>query len=155
MSPVKEGKYLLPGANRRPADVLIHSWDGGCDAALDITVVHPLQADFVSGAATTAGFALDQAHARKMRGSAEECKAQGISFLPVAVESLGGWHALAVSQVKKIASAMARQEGRQEGEVIGHAFQRLATILQKGNAKILLNRIPSWAPGRTDGDFDV
>ena len=53
LSPVKEGRHLLPGANRRPADILIHSWDGGCDAALDVTVVHPLQTEFVSGAALT------------------------------------------------------------------------------------------------------
>ena len=89
-----------------------------------------------------------------MRGATEDCRSQGISFLLVAVESLGGWHGIAVAQVKKIASALARQEGRQEGEVIGHAFQRLATILQKGNARILLNRIPSWAQGHIDGDID-
>ena len=89
-----------------------------------------------------------------MRGAAKDCRSQGISFLPVAVESLGGWHGIAVAQVKKIASALARQEGRQEGEVIGHAFQRLAIILQKGNARILLNRLPHWTQGQIDGDFD-
>ena len=154
LGPVKEGRYLLPGANRRPADVLIHSWDSGCDAALDLTVVHPLQADFVAGAAANPGFALSQAFDRKMRSAADDCRAQGISFLPMAVESLGGWHEVAVNQVKKLASALARQEGRQEGEVVAHAFQRLAIILQKGNAKILLNRIPHSTGGPVDGDYD-
>ena len=46
------------------------------------------------------------------------------------------------------------QEGRQEGEVVAHAFQRLAIILQKGNAKILLNRIPHSTGGPIDGDYD-
>ena len=67
---------------------------------------------------------------------------------------MGGWHEVAVNQVKKLASALARQEGRQEGEVVAHAFQRLAIILQKGNAKILLNRIHHSTGGPIDGDYD-
>ena len=108
----------------------------------------------MAGAAANPGFALSQAFDRKMRSAADDCRAQGISFLPMAVESLGGWHEVAVNQVKKLASALALQEGRQEGEVVAHAFQRLAIILQKGNAKILLNRIPHSTGGPVDGDYD-
>ena len=36
---MKEGRFLLPGNDRRPADVLVPHWVGGKDAALDITVV--------------------------------------------------------------------------------------------------------------------
>ena len=42
LSPIKEGRFLLPGADRRPADVLLPSWEGGRDAALDVTVVNSL-----------------------------------------------------------------------------------------------------------------
>ena len=38
LGPVKEGRFLLPGQDRRPADVLLPYWNGGKDAALDVTV---------------------------------------------------------------------------------------------------------------------
>ena len=42
LAPTKEGRFLLPGDDRRPADVFIPYWAGGRDAALDVTVVNPL-----------------------------------------------------------------------------------------------------------------
>ena len=92
LGPVKEGRFLLPGADRRPADVFLPNWAGGRDAALDVTVVNPLQDATVAGAAETAGHALSFAYERKMTAAAEDCQQQGINFLPLAAESLGGWH---------------------------------------------------------------
>ena len=42
-TPQKEGRALLPGNNQRPADIFIPRWAGDRDAALDVTVTHPLQ----------------------------------------------------------------------------------------------------------------
>ena len=114
LSPIKEGRFLLPGADRRPADVLLPSWEGGRDAALDVTVVNSLQEAMVEDSATRPGSALDKAYDRKMRGAAEDCLAQGIVFLPLAAEALGGWHEMAVNKVKKLASAVARQTGQED-----------------------------------------
>ena len=71
LSPVKEGRGLLPGTGRRPADIFIRSWAGGRDAALDVTVIHPLQNATRRGAATTPGHALTTAYERKMREAEE------------------------------------------------------------------------------------
>ena len=73
LGPVKEGRFLLPGADRRPADVLLPNWAGGRDAALDVTVLNPLQDATVVGAAATAGHALTCAYERKMTAAAEDC----------------------------------------------------------------------------------
>ena len=43
LAPMKEGRALLPGTDKRPADIFIPHWAGGLDAALDVTVTHPLQ----------------------------------------------------------------------------------------------------------------
>ena len=43
LGPVKEGRFLLPGRDARPADLLLPRWSGGQDAALDVTVVSALQ----------------------------------------------------------------------------------------------------------------
>ena len=43
LGPRKEPAGLLPGSDDRPADVLLPFWANGKDAALDISVVNPLQ----------------------------------------------------------------------------------------------------------------
>ena len=97
---------MLLGEDRRPANVLIPNWAGGRDAALDATVVNPPKGALVAEATTTPGLALTFAFRRKMSGAEEDCRRQGISFLPLAAESLGGWHSVAEAEVRKIAAAL-------------------------------------------------
>lgn len=47
----------------------------------------------------------------------------------------------AVDAIKGVARAMARNQGRELGEVTRHTFQRFSLALQKGNAAILANRV--------------
>ena len=91
LGPPKEGRYLLPGTSAWPADLLIPRWCGGKDGALDMTVTSPLAKSNVVGAAGKAGAALDKAFNRKVQGAAEACRQQGIMFIPVAAETLGGF----------------------------------------------------------------
>ena len=62
------------------------------DAALDITVTHSLQEATRTGAATTPWFALNQAYAGKVAGAGELCRQEGLVFICLAAESLGGLH---------------------------------------------------------------
>ena len=151
LGPVKEGRFLIPGADRRPADILVPNWAGGRDAALDVTVVTPLQSATMAEAATTPGHSLNFAYERKVRGSEEDCRRQGIAFLPIVVESFGGWHVLAEGEVKKLGAALARQNGQEEGEVLRHLWGRLGILLQRGNAAILGNRLPTHPAPAVDG----
>ena len=66
LGPTREDRALIPGSNTKPADVLIPSWTGGKDTALDITVVNPLQVALVSRAAITPGQALTHHYNEKM-----------------------------------------------------------------------------------------
>ena len=142
LGPTKEGRALLPGEGGKPADVFLPHWAGGKDAALDVTVVNPLQDALVQGAATTPGHALEVAHKRKLDKSWEACNLQGISFIPVAVESLGGWHKSAISEVKKLGCAKARQLGEEESVEVQRLFQKLSVALMRGNCALLNNRAP-------------
>ena len=151
LGPIKEGRFLLPGSDARPADVLIPHWTKGKDTALDITVVNPLQAALVNQAATIPGHALTYAHNRKMAQAGEECRREGLVFIPMAMETLGGWHDSTVSQVKKVGSALARQTGQEESEAIKHLAQRLSVLLAKANSALLLNRIPTFPNAETNG----
>ena len=60
----------------------------------------------------------------------------------LAVESLGAWHKMAISKVKKLGSALARHTG-EETTTIRHLFQQLSIALAKGNVALFNNRIPS------------
>ena len=151
LGPSKEGRFLLPGADRRPADILVPLCAGGRDAAFDVTVVHPLQDATVVRAATEPGHALNFAHDRKLRGAEEDCRQQGIAFLPLVAESLGGWHPCAEREVRKLGSALARHTGQLEGEAIAHLWGRLGILLQRGNAAILGNRVPNFPQAEVDG----
>ena len=129
--------------------MFIPSLAGGLDAGLDVTVVNPLQAALVVGAAATPGHAPNHRYATKMSGSAEDCRLEGIQFLPVVVETLGGWDESAVKQVKKLAAARARHSGQEEA--LWHAITRLSILLMKGNAAILSKRVHNFCPANVDG----
>ena len=142
LAPAKEGRFLLPGEGGRPADILIPGWSNGRDAALDVTVINPLQDSQVRGAATTPGHAYNGAHKRKLDKSWEPCHRQGITFLPLAVESLGAWHPSAVAEVKRLGSALARHTGEEESSTICRLFQKLSVCLVRGSAALFNNRSP-------------
>ena len=69
------------------------------------------------------------------------------------VETLGGWHPKAELQIKKLARAQARTTGKDEDEAIRHLFQRLSVLLVKGNAALLVNRIPSHPLPAINGEL--
>ena len=151
LGPTKEDRALIPGSEARPADVLIPNWTSGKDTALDVTVVNPLQTGLVNQAAVHPGHALVSRFKEKMTKHGEACRRAGMAFLPLPVETLGGWHEQAEKQIKRLGVALARQTGQDEAEKTRHLFQRLAVLLVKGNAALFHNRIPSHPGPEIDG----
>ena len=153
LAPTKEGRALLPGTNARPADVFLPHWSNGKDTAWDVTVVNPLQQELVDTAATTAGHALSYAFNWKVSrgGVGAACQREGIVFLPLPVETLGGWHETAVQQIRKLAAALSRQTGEEESVATSHLYQKLSIHLMKGNSALLLNRIPTFPANHING----
>ena len=66
-------------------------------------------------------------------------------------ESFGDWHNVAERKVKKLGAALARHTGQEEGEAISHLWGRLGVLLQKGNAAILGNGVPTFPGAMIDG----
>ena len=93
------------------------------------------------------------AYGNKVRGAGEACRRQGIAFLPMVVESFGGWHEVAEREVRKLGAALARHTGQEESEAIGHLWGRLGVLVQRGNAAILGNRVPSLPDPLIDGNL--
>ena len=125
LAPIREAPHLLPGSVARPGDLLIRRWVDGKD-----------------GAIAAAGGALEKAFKRKVEGAAQACQEQGISFLPVAVETLGGFHKVAVEQTKRIGAALSRHQGIEENIATKQLFQRMSLTLMRGNAAMIMSRRP-------------
>ena len=119
---------------------MIRRWLNGKDGAIDVTVTTPLASSNVAGAAAEAGASLTKACMRKTRDTADACRREGLVFLPFALETLGGFHSGAVTQVKLLASALARSRGSEEGEATSQLFGRLSLNLMRGNALMLSSR---------------
>ena len=81
----------------------------------------------------------------------DPCREAGISFFPLPVNTLEAWSASMLEQVKRMGSALARNRGEDESEVIRHISQRVAVVLVKLNASMLLNRAPQNTPTNIDG----
>ena len=83
LGPTREDRALLPGTEAKPADILLPGWSGGKDTALDITVVNPLQTQFINQSAAVAGHALRKAYERKMQRYGDSCKQGCIKLVSV------------------------------------------------------------------------
>ena len=98
LAPRKEVPSLIPGSQHRPADVYLPCWKGGRPAALDITVISTMRQSTIQPAADNQGHALFVAETRKFATHGPACQAVGISFIPLAIETLDGncrnhlWH---------------------------------------------------------------
>lgn len=154
LGPVREPDGLLPGSDDRPADVLIPVWSGGRDTALDFTVVNPLQEALVTAASESGSSAVEHAHQLKLRKYGERCEGEGITFLPLAVDTLGGWHPEALDVITRLGRQLARNVGKLDEEVVRHLRQRLGVLLVRDNVAMLCARTPTFPPAAVDGDDD-
>ena len=85
---------------------------------------------------------MERAFNRKVQGAAQACQEQGIAFLPIPMETLGGFHKVAFEQVRRIGAAVARHQGIEEHVATKQLFQRLSVTLMRGNAALLMSRRP-------------
>ena len=153
LAPQKEVRGLLPGTDLRPADILIPRWTAGRDTALDVTIIHPFQQATCDREANDPGFSLRYAYDNKMRGTAELCRQQGIEFLPIVANSLGGWHNEALHQFRKLGSALSRNTGTDESVCVGQVIMKNSLLLQKGLCALILNRSPNLPPPPISGSM--
>ena len=73
----------------------------------------------------------------KIRQHFDNCRAQGIAFKPLVVETFGAWDADALKHLKLLARHTARRRGKNDSQAIKYFFQRLSVALQRGNAALL------------------
>ena len=125
LAPRKEVPSLIPGTSSRPADIFFPNWCRGHSAALDVTMISTLQSLTLVGAVATQGHALRVEEERKMATHNEACLSVGVVFIPLVVESLGGWSEEAVHNITRIGRLLWQCTGAPPTETTRHLFQRL------------------------------
>ena len=154
LGPLKEPDGLLPGSDDRPGDIVLPFWDNGRDVCLDVTVVSPQQAALVQQAAREGGgdAAVNHAFKAKMRKYEDRCAAEGLAFLPLAVDSYGGWHTRSLEALTKLGRQVARVVGKREDEAVMQLRQRAAVLHIRDSVEMIRSRSPNMVPAEIDGD---
>ena len=130
---------------RRPADVYLPRWRSGPPAAWDFAVTSGLRMDLQAAAASGADAVTSryEGFKRSHQDTHEECQAQGITFIPMVVEAVGGaWGKMARcvwSELAKI-SCLATGELMTESTCAIMLQQRLSMTLHRENARACLKR---------------
>ena len=71
-------------------------------------MVNPLQGALVRRSAVA------HAHTVKLRKYEERCAVEGITFILIAVDTLGGWHPTALETIAKLGRQLARNVGKED-----------------------------------------
>jgi hypothetical protein len=130
---------------------MLPHYANGKALVLDITVVNAQQAALVRRVAKDGGAAVAEAHTQKLRKYEDRCRAEGLVFAPLAVESFGGWHPTALDSLSKLGRQLARVVGRGEDETVLHLKQRLGVLLVRDTMQMVQSRAPEHTPPEVDG----
>ena len=158
-NPTLEQSHLLPprpddpsGSNlRRPADVYLPSWAYGSPAAFDLAITSPQRQEVLAQASRERGAAAAQYEDRKRSylNTAEECRQQGILFVPLVAETSGGWGSNSLAVLQKMAKRMSGRAGvSTDGRaVLPQLLERLCITIRAAKARAVLRRAGCFAPG--------
>jgi hypothetical protein len=134
-----EVTHLFPGSGRRPGDIVIENFENDRTLILDVTVVNsqcvacrtaaPMHANF-------AEFAIAQADKRKDVAVLKFCENNNKEFLPLVVESYGGWSEGAQVFFEDLVQRHVQANGRVFSRQLAYFYQTLSLTLQRNNARI-------------------
>ena len=132
-------------SGRRPADVYIPRWRAGPPAAWDFAVTSGMQLDVLADTIRDPDAALTrhEDHKCSHQGTRNMCQAQGITFIPMVMEAVGGgWGSVARGVWSALAKTSALATGEQQTESTCAIFlrQRLSMTLHRENARACAKR---------------
>ena len=139
LSPVREPRFLLPGVDRRPADLMIRHWSRqGSDTLIDCVISSSLRQDTLSR--YEAGTVGRLAHERKVQQVGGAVNRLNMEFLPFSLESLGTLTQTAINIVTKLGRDRAIRNGGDQDKSVNNAFIQISVTLQKCNSDMFLNK---------------
>ena len=135
-------------SRRRPADVYLPRWSSGGPAALDFAITSGLQIGSLASTAAdgTAPTSTYENRKRDHLRTEALCRDEGLSFVPMVAEGVGGgWSTAGQAVWKSCAHAIANISGEHRNAVAEQIFQTLSITIHKEGARAVLRRL-SAAP---------
>ena len=132
-------------SSRRPADVYIPRWWAGPPAAWDFAVTSGLRADKLRASALDGSVAEShyEGFKRGYLGTKDLCQAEGMAFIPMIIEAVGGgWGSEAAKVWAELAKTIALATGEPRAIISSRLLQSLAIRLHRENARAILRRSP-------------
>ena len=138
---VIEKKNQIEGSRAKPGDITVQQYHRGfASSAFDVTISHPLQKKFIEIAMEEAGMAAKGAHDRKVIKSLQECKDEGIHFVPLAWESIGGATETVHETIRKWTELEGARGGYPAYLIRRNLYSQISCCLQRH-----LTQIVSWS----------
>jgi hypothetical protein len=140
---VIEQKNQITGSNKKPGDITVQQYHRGFSStAFDVTVTHPLQKKFIEVATGVAGWAAQEAHDKKLQKHLEDCKNDGLQFVPLAWESTGGATETVHATLMKWTALEADRGGYPLAVIRQTLFAQVSCCLQRHLAQAVFDRQP-------------
>ena len=92
LAPYREVAALLAGSEDCPTDVFLRGWSTGKSTCLHFRATKALQVSTLKGCVEDVAFTVDRRVATKLHKYKERCEAKGLAYIPLAIETFGGWH---------------------------------------------------------------
>jgi hypothetical protein len=141
LSPIVEPAHIL-ALGLKP-DIFLPDFSLGKGAMCDVAVTDPTQKKFRKEAADNPLTAAEKyAIQEKESKYKEACESHGWSFHPLVVETTGGWCKSAQEIFSTIAGRIASRTNTPCNTALSQLYQRLAIILQRANANMIIERLP-------------
>ncbi len=139
---VQREQRVQCGSKKKPADTLVWGWRGADACAQDWAVVHPMTKSGLSSKKLDPYTAVCSAEARKRRAESAMCEDAGVEFLPLAMDTFGGFGPSAAAALEVVANQMRTLKGEEEEEK-GYKAKRLAQKLRVWMLKFLARQVLS------------
>jgi hypothetical protein len=144
LSPLYEPKNVLRNSNERPADWGIPNYPhDGIFSAYDLAITDPTQSKYIKNSSVIPGYAAnDYAVNVKIANYSSALKNRNdINFVPMIIETYGGWGNNASSFFNMISRRISqRQFGNEPTFISSYIYQQISVKLQRANANMILKR---------------
>jgi hypothetical protein len=130
-----EPRHVQYSDNRHPDVGFVF---GSRQITTDVTVRHPLAPSYVRNLAQEPLGVAISAEREKVALYEAEAKAQGVKFVPFALETTGGWGPSAVALVKQLADHAEAFTLFSRTEALVTLVQGVSMAVQRGNAQLLV-----------------
>jgi len=146
LSPRLEEPHLVGQNKTRPGDVVIPNWSMGRTAAIDVTVIHPVQLNSIQMTLQSGTEPIDQAEEAKITKYGQTCAANELDFIPFGMSTYGGYGHSALNTLKAVTRRVTARSTLPLSVIATNMHHQFAVGLAKSIASSIIARDPCPTP---------